>query len=112
MKIEQEYTNKYHTLVKFFYFKSLKSYFSRQIFAIFVTWLKYANHETVINYPILWPPISVAHITYKPKIISLFVMAAWGGKEPHQSGFEHKLAIGWGPEIKRVKFVSCVYYKL
>ena len=34
-------------------FKSLKSYFSRQIFAVFVTWLKYANHETVINCSIL-----------------------------------------------------------
>jgi len=29
-------------------------------------------------------------------------MAAWGGKESHWSGFEHKIVIGLGPGIKRV----------
>ena len=33
-------------------------------------------------------------------------MAAWGGKESHWSGFEHKLAIGLGPGIKRVKLTK------
>ena len=32
-------------------------------------------------------------------------MAVWGGKEPHRSGFEHKLAIGLGPGMKRVNIL-------